>query len=119
CSQYDSFADRRTLVLFAPATSSGAADAAEQGPDFHGLCTAPVTIVAGVAYTLGFGYDAAGNRTLMSSAAAVTVKTYYAGRRPSQLTLGPGSSQPHVRDVTWYPFGPRTQAKFADEAVIV
>jgi YD repeat-containing protein len=65
------------------------------------------TTVGGVAYALGFEYDAGGNRTKVISADGTTVTTGYAGLRPSQLTLGPGSTTPHVRNVGWYPFGPR------------
>jgi len=69
------------------------------------------TIVDGLSYSVVFFYDAAGNRTRIVSADGFAAQVDYSGLRPAAVTLGSGS-QPHIRNIAWYPFGPRTHAEF-------
>jgi RHS repeat-associated protein len=70
------------------------------------------TIVDGLSYAVEYAYDAAGNRVLIEGPSGTQATTSYAGLRPSGMTVGAGTSSAQVTNLTWYPFGPRTQAKF-------
>lgn len=70
------------------------------------------TIVDGLSYAVQYQYDAAGNRTRVQGPSATRVDTSFAGLRPSAATVVAGTATQEITDLAWYPFGPRTLAKF-------
>jgi RHS repeat-associated protein len=74
------------------------------------------TIVDGLSYAVQYAYDAAGNRTQVQGPSGTHADTSYAGLRPSAMTVTAGTSTQQITNLTWYPFGPRTQAKFPPQS---
>lgn len=70
------------------------------------------TILDGLAYEVAYAYDAAGNRAAIEGPSGSRVEMSYSGLRPSQLDVIVGSASEEIQDLSWYPFGPRTHAKF-------
>jgi RHS repeat-associated protein len=74
------------------------------------------TILGGLSYAVQYAYDAAGNRTQVQGPSGTQATTSYARLRPSGMTVTAGTSTQHITDLTWYAFGPRTQAKFPPQS---
>jgi hypothetical protein len=61
-------------------------------------------------------YDPAGNRTRVQGPSGSRVDTFFAGLRPSFAIVVGGPLIQEITDLAWYPFGPRTQAKFPPQS---
>jgi YD repeat-containing protein len=70
------------------------------------------TTIDGLSYEVAYTYDAAGNRATVTAPSGGTATLSYAGLRPSSLAVTAGTRTETITDLAWYPFGPRTQAKF-------
>ncbi len=70
------------------------------------------TILDGLAYAVQYQYDAAGNRSKLTVPNGMQIDTSYAGSRPNTLSVLSGFLAIPVTEIEWYPFGPRTHAKF-------
>lgn len=77
----------------------------------RGEIATETTTVDGEDYAVSYGYDAAGNRTAVQTPSGVTATTQYAGLRPKTVAVTAGSSTETIRELAFFPFGPRTRAE--------
>lgn len=75
------------------------------------------TIIDGYIYYVAYAYDASGNRRYIEAPSATNATTSYGGLRPSSLAITGGSRTEVITNLAWYPFGPRTQAKFPPDDI--
>jgi RHS repeat-associated protein len=68
--------------------------------------------IDGRTYSVTDGYDATGNSTSITGPDGTQVATAYAGLRAASLAVVNGSTTYPVKNLRWYPFGPRTHAEF-------
>ena len=78
----------------------------------RGDVAAERTVVDGLTYSVTYTYDAAGNRHSIVGPDGAEVDTPYAGLRPSTLSVSLANNLYYVKNLAFYPFGPRIHAEF-------
>jgi hypothetical protein len=71
------------------------------------------TTIPGIGTQLtGYSYDAAGNISSIDDPNRVKTYYSYSGARPKEIVVEGGGQTETIREISWWPFGPRKQAKF-------